>query len=107
LQVTSLPNHSTTQTALQRAESMANNQSLPPERRAETIHFLALHNPDRYTSLLTELITPGEPLPVQLAALKTLSSIPDQTVSQYVLEQWEVLTPEVRNAALKTFLVNQ
>jgi putative heme-binding domain-containing protein len=39
-----------------------------------------------------------------MAALKTLSLIPDQTVTHYVLDQWLTLTPEIRNAALNIFL---
>lgn len=93
-----------TATALQEAERMARDKGVVAERRAEVIYFLALGNPDRQISLLKELIVPNEPLPVQLAALRTLSSIPDQTVSDYILEQWQVMTPEVRSAALRTFL---
>lgn len=93
-------------TALQRVKVMAQNENLQPERRAEAVSFLALGSPDKYTSSLTALIVPSEPLAVQLAALRTLSSIPDQTVSEYILEHWEVLTPEVRKAALQTFLIN-
>lgn len=107
LQVTGLPDNSRTQTAMRQAERIAGNQRLPAEQRAEAIRFLALGNPDRYTSLLKASIVPNEPLPIQLAALHTLSTIPDQTVSQHVLQQWPVLTPEVRDAALNTFLVNQ
>ena len=95
-----------TATALQRAERMAGDTRLSAERRAEAIYFLALGNPERHISLLKKLIVPDEPLAVQLAALRTLSSIPDQTVSDYVLEQWQVMTPEVRSAALQTFLSN-
>jgi putative membrane-bound dehydrogenase-like protein len=106
LQVMGLPDESATVTAMQQAEKMAQDHRLPEERRAEALHFLALGNPERDSDMLKALIVPGEPLPVQLAALQTLSSIPDQTVSEYVLEQWQVMTPDVRSAALRTFLNN-
>ncbi len=106
LQGIGLPDRSEIGTAIARAEKMAQNHRLPEERRAEALNFLALGNSGQNSTLLKELIAPDEPLPVQLAALQTLSSIPDQTVSDYVLEQWLVITPDVRSAALQTFLNN-
>ena len=106
LQEIGLPDGSKTVNALQQAKKMIQNYRLPIERRVESLNFLALGNPVRDSALLKELIAPGEPLPIQLAALKTLSSIPDQTVSKYVLEQWQVMTPAVRTVALQTFLKN-
>ena len=105
LQEIGLPQGHQTKVALLKAEHMAADQGLAAEERAGAIHFLGLTNPEPYTSLLKSLIVPREPLPVQLSALQTLSAIPDVTVSQYVLQQWEVLTPEIRDAALNTFLV--
>ena len=54
--------------------------------------------------MLKKLIVPQEQPSVQLAALKVLSKIPDTTVSEYVIQQWSVLTPEIREAAIGTFL---
>ncbi|MEO5602783.1 MAG: PVC-type heme-binding CxxCH protein [Cyclobacteriaceae bacterium] len=105
LQQTGIPQDSQTKVALMKAEHMASDLAISSEQRAGAIEFLGLTNPDQYTSLLKNLIVPREPLPIQLAALKTLSKIPDTTVSRYVLQQWDVLTPEIRDAALNTFLV--
>jgi hypothetical protein len=52
------------------------------------------------------LITPHEPSSIQVAALQTLGSIRGNGVSQYLLKQWTDLTPEVREEALNTFLVD-
>lgn len=101
-----LSDNSKNTTAIQRATKIAKNPSLLAERKAEAISFLALGNPLEHSSLLKGLAVPGEPLAVQLAALQTLSSIPDLTVSEYVLEKWQLLTPQVRKAALQTFLVD-
>lgn len=106
LQATGLSDGPQTKTAMQKAKRIASNRSLPAERRAEAITFLALGNPEPYVSFLKELIVPSEPLPVQSAALYALSAKPDQTVSRYVLQQWPVLTPEVRNVAINTFMNN-
>lgn len=104
LQVVGLPDGPQTQAALRQARQMAANTALPEAQRAAAIDFLALHIPRTYASFLQGLITPQEPLPVQLAALRTLSAIPDQTVSHYVLQQWPALTPEIRDAAINTFM---
>jgi putative heme-binding domain-containing protein len=93
-------------TALQRAIKIANNTRLLADRRAEAISFIALSNPLRYSQTLKELIIPAEPPAVQLAALQALSSIPGSTVSEYVLENWQTLSPKVRKGALQTFLVD-
>jgi len=93
-----------TTTALDRAEKTIGNKHQSIESRAGAVYFLALNNPEKHIPLLKGLITPGEALPVQLAALRTLSAIPGQIISAYLLEQWKVLSPEVRKAAIQTFL---
>ncbi len=101
-----LPDGPKTTAALRRAEKTVDEKHQPLERRAEAIYFLALGHPDRHISLFEGLITPDEALPVQLAALQTLSTIPGQTVSEFLLERWNVLSPKVQKAALQTFLVD-
>ena len=53
---------------------------------------------------MKQLIVPQEQPTIQLAALKILNKIPNTTVSEYVIKQWPVLTPEIREAAIATFL---
>ncbi|PSR55838.1 dehydrogenase [Adhaeribacter arboris] len=106
LQVTKLPAGTLTQKARQQAQQIAKNKKLPEDQRALAVEFLALANPKPYTTFLTNIINPREPLPVQLAALHTLSVIPDLTVSRYVMQKWSTLTPEIRDAAINTFMKN-
>jgi putative membrane-bound dehydrogenase-like protein len=104
LKVTGIHNKSQAKEAIEKAVSIAEDRSLSDEKRAEAINFLALDNPAPHVSLLKKLIIPQEQPSVQFAALNTLSLIPDQTVTQYVLQQWPALTPEIRDAAINTFL---
>ncbi len=104
LQVMGLPDKTPIRAAMQRAREIAENIKVPEDERTSAIKFLALANPKPYASLLTGLIQPREPLSVQLAALHTLSVIPDLTVNQFVLQQWPTLTPEIRDAAINTFM---
>jgi putative heme-binding domain-containing protein len=105
LQQTGIPPGTESKVALAKAKTIASDHQLPAETRAGAIVFLGLTDPAPYTGLLKSLIVTREPLPVQLAAIETLSKLPDTTVSLYVIQQWEALTPEVRDAALNTFLV--
>jgi putative heme-binding domain-containing protein len=51
------------------------------------------------------VIKPNAPTAVQIAAVHTLSAIPNTTVSQYVIKNWSKLSSSVRNTAINTFLV--
>ncbi|MFD2934652.1 PVC-type heme-binding CxxCH protein [Spirosoma flavum] len=91
---------------MQKAADIATNRKLSDEKRSEAINFMTLGDPAPYAQLLEKSIVPQEQPAVQLAALKVLSQIPDMTVANYVLKQWDALTPEIRDAALNTFLAN-
>ncbi|MBC7920280.1 MAG: c-type cytochrome [Ferruginibacter sp.] len=106
LKVIGLPDEFPAKTGIARAVSVADNRRLSDDRRAEAVHFLALGDPAPYASLLKKLIIPQEHPSIQLAALKTLSLVPDQTVTEYVLQAWLALTPGIRDAALNTFMAN-
>lgn len=95
------------QNVIDRAKEIARSAHFSEERRALALRFLGLLTPSQFTDFLQERIAPGEPPSVQLAALNTLSMIPDETVSQFVLDRWSNLTPHIRNAALGTFMVSR
>ena len=78
----------------------------PPGKRAESIEFIAIGDPEPYTDELKKLIVPKEEFPIQLAALHTLSKVKGTAVCEYAIQQWPVLTPEIRNEAINTFMVD-
>lgn len=104
LTVSRLPNRLQTPGNMQRAGQMAADPQLSPERRGEALQFLALGSPSTYEPLLKQLILPSEPPEVQIAALQTFGLISGKSVGEYVLQQWPVFTPDVRTAALQTFM---
>lgn len=106
LRITGLPATPSSKTAIEKSAKAALNKKSPSESRVAAINFLALDNPKKHTELLKRLISPTEPTSVQLAALNALASIPDVTVSEFAVAQWPSLTPEVRNAAINTFMGN-
>ncbi|WP_229252749.1 PVC-type heme-binding CxxCH protein [Dyadobacter helix] len=91
---------------IEKAVNLAKNQALPDEKRAEALDFIALGNPAPYEGTVQKLIIPQEKPAVQLAALKILGQIPNESVAHYVLKSWDALTPEIRDAALNTFLTS-
>ncbi len=106
LRVIGLSSEPDTKAATDKSLQIMADRNLTDKKRTEAINFLALTNPAPFSSSLKNLIVPQEQPTVQLAALKTLSKIPGTVVSDYVLQNWAVLTPEIRDVAIGTFLGN-
>jgi putative heme-binding domain-containing protein len=81
-----------------------NDTTVDYRKRAAAIKYLELDNVKPYTEDLKKLIVPREEPIVQMAALNTLSKVKGTVVSEYAIQQWPVLTPEVRSEAVNTFL---
>lgn len=106
LKVTGIQDESLAQESIKKAASVSVQKNLSNEKRADAITFIGLRNPAPYAENLKKFIIPQEHPTVQLAALQTLSAVPDMTVSKYVLQEWPALTPGIRDAALATFMSN-
>ena len=91
---------------IEKAVVIAKDRKLSEEKRSEALNFLALGDPTPYAVTMEELVIPQEEPSVQLAALKILGQIPNETVAHYVLKTWDALTPEIRDAALNTFMTS-
>ena len=104
LQVIGLPDGPQAKVATLKALRVAGNVKLSQDQRSVAIDFLAIGNAKPYELFLKTLIKPTNLLPVQLAALRTMSAIPGEEISKYLLQQWPTLTPELRNDVINTFL---
>jgi putative membrane-bound dehydrogenase-like protein len=104
LQVIGLAKGEQTKSAMTKALQIAGNENLSPANRASAVDFMALSDPAPYASFLKKLVSPANPLPVQLSALKTLGVIPGEEITQYLLQQWSSLSPNSRNEAINTFI---
>lgn len=96
-----------TSLAMKKAVQEAKNKQLQEAKRACAIDFLALRNPEEYAGWLKTLISPQEPLQVQLAALNALKIIPGMDASRYLLGKWSSLSPGVRTAAVYALMMNE
>lgn len=92
--------------ALAKAKAVAINHSLTGEERSMGIRFLALANTTEYQRMLEDMVVTGEPLPVQLAAFRTLSRSEGHNFSQLVTDRWDSFTPELRDAAVSAMMMN-
>jgi len=106
LKIIGIKDEALLKSSVEKAAAIAKNKNLSNEQRVDAINAMALQNPEAYSEELKGLIVPQEHPSVQMAALHTLSAIPDQTVTNYVLQVWPTLTPGVRDAALGTFMMN-
>jgi len=107
LKITEPDNDNFTKSAMERSLKIMTNRNLTDERRAEAINFISLKDPSPFDEQLKNLIVPQEQYMVQSAALKALNKIPGTEVSHFILQKWAVLTPEMRDAAIGTFLGHQ
>lgn len=90
--------------SIERALLIIKDTTQKADRRADAIDFLSLGDPASYVPLLEKILVPQEPSLVQLAAVRTLNLVPGTSASQYIILQWPKLTPEIRDAAIETFL---
>ncbi|ODS81574.1 MAG: dehydrogenase [Cytophagaceae bacterium SCN 52-12] len=104
LRLLRLPEGENTRQALQASLAAIQNPGLDADKRAEAIRLLMLDSPDKYAAVFKDLIDPKQPAAVQSAALGALASIPDSTISVFLLEKWSSLTPGIREQAIGTFL---
>jgi putative membrane-bound dehydrogenase-like protein len=106
LKVTNITDSSLKENSIKKAAGIMNDANQLSEKRAEAIEFIAIGNPEPHVNELKKLIVLKEEFPVQLAALHTLSKIKGPAVCEYAIQQWPVLTPEIRNEAINTFIVD-
>ena len=90
--------------AIAKAVLIAGDPGQSKDKREEAINFMALRNPAPYVSRLKQWISSKEEFSIQFAAMNTLSAIPNNTVSQYVIEHWNFLTPSMQEASISTFI---
>ena len=106
LKTISLQNEPQVSKGITRAVHVAVDRRAPEDKRADAIDFISIRNPSTYYNELKALFIPQEPLTIQLAALRSLSTITDLSVSRYLLEKWSFLTPQIQDAMVSAFLTN-
>lgn len=104
LHVVGLAKSGSNTAAFKLALDIATDLHQPENKRTAAIRFLALENPAPYSEQLKKLVSPNERLSIQMAAVQALGAIPDTTICHYLLQEWNQLTPEMKDAGMNTFL---
>ena len=107
LRLAGLPDTPAARAAIGQSARLAQDGKATAGNRIAALAFLGLDQPENHAEVLKKIIVPTEPTAVQLAALRTLAAIPDLTVSEFVIQNWPSLTPEVRSEAINTFLTSE
>lgn len=105
LRTSGISNESLKKSSIEKAVVVADDRTFSDKQRADAIDFISLGDPSSQIPLLKKLLIPQEQPAVQLAALRTLSVIPGTVPCEYLLQQWPVLTSEIREAAIGVFMV--
>lgn len=91
----------------ERALIIANDHAVSERKRAMAVELMQTGDVLKYQDVFQKLIVPQEAVPVQLAAMRVWSSVKDTGISNYLVKQWQLLTPEIKEAAVGTFLNDQ
>jgi putative heme-binding domain-containing protein len=85
--------------ATRRAAAIAQDSTVNPELRAAQIGLLAIAGPEPRQAMLTTLVNPKEPEPVQAAAVRAIGKIPGDVIGRLLVADWRALTGAARTAA--------
>jgi putative membrane-bound dehydrogenase-like protein len=106
LKVNDITDASLKNASIQKAAAIMGNAALDSRKRAEATKFIALGDPASFAGELKKLINTKEEFQLQYAALQTLGLVKGTAVSEFAIQQWPILTPAIRDAAIKTFLAD-
>jgi putative membrane-bound dehydrogenase-like protein len=104
LAVVGLPPGPATTDALKRAHETASDHKADAATRADAVGLMALANTGAETAFFQQLIDPGQPDDVQIAAVRALSSSKDAQMGHVLLAKWREMTPGVRAEATSVML---
>ncbi|MDH3648597.1 MAG: c-type cytochrome [Saprospiraceae bacterium] len=90
------------QQKLDLAQVAIGNRDYDAAFRIDAISLLSLDDAEKYVDQFTHLMTPIEPIEVQVAALNALQFIPYNSLAldQFVFDSWEEWTPMLRERAM-------
>jgi putative membrane-bound dehydrogenase-like protein len=89
---------------LRRARVTALDREQPPDRRAEAVRTLGLGELADSQALLSRLLDPRQPEPVQRAVVETLGRFDHAEVPNLILRAWPSFSPRVRATATEVLL---
>jgi putative membrane-bound dehydrogenase-like protein len=93
------------QQAVEESRELALDEGAPTPERTTAVHVLGYATSHHdWTDTFAPLLQPTQPIPVQEAALRVIGRSSSPRAVQLLLDQWENLTPTVRNQAVGVFM---
>ncbi len=92
---------------LNRAEMISGDKDAEESLRADAIRLMGISGylkTESFKNLLLDFVNPSEPAGVQIAALEILARIPDDDIGWFVMNEWDVMTPQVRDQAVNVMM---
>lgn len=106
LRITGLPSGTMTEQILKQSEEVVNNPAEETDKRIAALQLLTIKDKAGNLNVYQSLIHPAQPVALQNAAIHAMSQIPDSTVSVFLTAHWKSITPNIREAAIGTFMAN-
>lgn len=100
-----MPGKNESRVAMVKAEQIAGNKNLKEDERVNAIEFMTLDDPAPHEAFLKSLVNLQTPVSIQVAAVRTLGGVKGESVTKFLLDKWQMLTPQVRSEAINTFLI--
>jgi putative heme-binding domain-containing protein len=88
----------------QRAQQTASSATADAAARADAIRLLALAGVERHEPVFRALLTSQNPTPVQVAAVRALSTPPGTRGAALFIDSWDQWTPAVRAEAIRAMV---
>ena len=92
-------------TTLQQARQTTINEGRSTYEREQAVHILSLGEFSACAPTLSALLDATYPTRIQLAALESLTSFSEPQVAQLIIEQYPLLTPEMRRKSINRLVV--
>jgi len=94
-------------TMIARARSMAQDGDTKVEQRVDAVKTITIDSYAESGEALTALLSPGEPQPLQMAALRAFRQYDNSEVAQDVIAKWAGLSPVLRAEAIELLLLRE
>jgi len=107
LRNTGLPEGPVATQIVNQSKEIVNNIQEDTDKRIAALQLLTIKDKYENMDLFKQLIHPTQPVALQSAAVSSMSQIPDSSVSIYLVENWKSITPNIREAAIGTFMGNE
>ena len=89
-----------------KAVSVAEDDKLRPEYRADALKVLGWYHPPDHEDIFQNILTSNQPFILHKAAIIAIGEIEGTDPVEFLIDNWKELTPQARDAAINIFNTN-